>query len=726
MIDRATVTQILDTANIVDVVSDFVSLHRRGANYVGLCPFHNEKTPSFVVSPSKGLCHCFGCGKGGSAVNFIMEHEQISYYEALKYLANKYHIEVHEREMTDAEREKQSERESMLVINEFASVFFESQLHDTDDGRNIGLAYFRERGFSDETIRKFHLGYSPEKSTALYNAATAKGYNKKYLFEVGLCIDDKRGGGFDRFRGRVMFPIFNVAGKVIAFGGRVLKKMPNVGKYLNSPESAIYVKNRELYGLYQAKRAIVNEQKCFLVEGYTDVISMHQAGIENVVASSGTSLTEGQIRMIHRFTDNVTILYDGDSAGIHASLRGINMLLAEGLNIKVLLLPDGEDPDSFARSHTAAEFKQYIAGHETDFIRFKTRILLENAHNDPIKLSAVVQDVVRSIAVIPSQITRAVYAKECSGTFNIPEDVLLASIADAIRSGQAEDLKRRQREQRRAEGAQQVQQQTQKQQTQPAANVPSSQPATTQQQLLFPQEKELIRYVVKYGMCYICDLEAEDGTKVPVTVIEYVRNELDADDMRFSNRVYDLIYEKALQEVNPFYDELNRIVEEQNRNGDEAFSRLTRCAARSGSLDIDEVDKMESQLRARISERIARRVNEFRKLYLEKVLCSSENDEIRETSWNLANDEQPLSKIHTQFATIVTDEQRLFTLLPKAINGWKNAMIECRIVDLNEKLKTAASEGEVLSIMQRLSQLYSQRSALAKEIGERVVNPVIR
>lgn len=728
MIDRATVTQILDTANIVDVVSDFVSLHRRGANYVGLCPFHNEKTPSFVVSPSKGLCHCFGCGKGGSAVNFIMEHEQISYYEALKYLANKYHIEVHEREMTDAEREKQSERESMLVINEFASGFFESQLHDTDEGRNIGLAYFRERGFSDETIRKFHLGYSPEKSTALYSAATAKGYNKKFLFEVGLCIDDKRGGGFDRFRGRVMFPIFNVAGKVIAFGGRVLKKVPNVGKYFNSPESAIYVKNRELYGLYQAKRAIVNEQKCFLVEGYTDVISMHQAGIENVVASSGTSLTEGQIRMIHRFTDNVTILYDGDSAGIHASLRGINMLLAEGLNIKVLLLPDGEDPDSFARSHSAAEFKQYIAEHETDFIRFKTRILLENAHNDPIKLSAVVQDVVRSIAVIPSQITRAVYAKECSGTFNIPEDVLLASIADAIRSGQAEDLKRRQREQRRAEGAQQVQRQTQQvqQQSQPAGNVPPSQPATTQQQLLFPQEKELIRYVVKYGMCYICGLEADDGTKLPVTVTEYVRNELDADDMRFSNRVYDLIYEKALQEVNPFYDELNRIVDEQNRNGDEAFSRLTRCAARSGSLDIDEVDKMESQLRARINERIARRVNEFRRLYLEKVLCSSENDEIRETSWNLANDEQPLSKIHTQFATIVTDEQRLFTLLPKAINGWKNAMIECRIVDLNDKLKTAASEDDVLSIMQHLSQLYSQRSALAKEIGERVVNPVIR
>ena len=726
MIDRATVTQILDTANIVDVVSDFVSLHRRGANYVGLCPFHNEKTPSFVVSPSKGLCHCFGCGKGGSAVNFIMEHEQISYYEALKYLANKYHIEVHERELTDAEREQQSERESMLVVNEYASGFFESQLHDTDEGRNIGLSYFRERGFTDDTIRKFHLGYSPENSTALYSAATAKGYHKKYLFEGGLCIDDKRGGGFDRFRGRVMFPIFNVAGKVIAFGGRVLKKVPNVGKYFNSPESAIYVKNRELYGLYQAKRAIVNEQKCFLVEGYTDVISMHQAGIENVVASSGTSLTEGQIRMIHRFTDNVTILYDGDSAGIHASLRGINMLLAEGLNIKVLLLPDGEDPDSFARSHTAAEFKQYIAGHETDFIRFKTRILLENAHNDPIKLSAVVQDVVRSIAVIPSQITRAVYAKECSGTFNIPEDVLLASIADSIKAGKAEELKRRQREQRRAEGAQLVQQPSppqQPQSSQPAAV--TARPATAQQQLLFPQERELIRYVVKYGMCYICDLEAVDGSKVPVTVTEYVKTELDADDMRFSNRIYDLIYEEALKEVEPFYTDLNRVIDEQNRNGNEVFGRLTRWASRRGSIDIEDVEQMESRLRARIDGRITQRVNEFRKLYLEKVLCSSPNDEIRETSWDLANDEQPLSKIHTQFATIVTDEQRLYTLLPKAINGWKNAMIECRIVDLNSQLKTA-SDAEATDILQRLSQLYAQRRAIAQLIGERVVNPVIR
>lgn len=340
MIDKATVDQIIAAADIVDVVSDFVSLHRRGANFVGLCPFHDEKTPSFYVSRAKGICHCFGCGKGGSPVNFIMEHEQMTYYEALKYLANKYHIEIHERELTDNEKAEQSERESMFIINEFAGQFFEDQLHNTTNGKEIGLPYFYERGFSDETIKSFHLGYSPEGFSALYDASTAKGYNKKFLFDVGLCIEDKHNGGYDRFRGRVMFPVFNVAGKVIAFGGRTLKKDP--AKYINSPESVIYKKKNELYGLYQAKGAIVKDGKCFLVEGYTDVISMHQAGIKNVVASSGTSLTDGQIRMIHRFTENVTILYDGDSAGIHASLRGIDMLLAEGLNIKVLLLPDGE------------------------------------------------------------------------------------------------------------------------------------------------------------------------------------------------------------------------------------------------------------------------------------------------------------------------------------------------------------------------------------------------
>ena len=351
MIDKETVDKILDAADIVDVVSDFVHLRRRGSNYVGLCPFHNEKTPSFSVSRSKGICKCFSCGKGGSPVNFIMEHEQMSYYEALKYLAKKYNIEVKERELTDEEKQAQSERENMLLVNDFALKNFEDNLFNTDEGRSVGLSYFYEREFTDSTIKKFHLGYSMEGRSELYNAIKKNGYNPTYAIESGLCIKGEH-GVYDRFKGRVMFPVLNIAGKVIAFGGRTLKKDP--AKYVNSPESIIYKKKNELYGLYQAKQAIVKKDKCFLVEGYTDVLSMHQAGIENVVASSGTSLTEGQIRLIHRFTDNITVLYDGDSAGIKASLRGIDLLLAEGLNVKVLLLPDGDDPDSFAKKHNAS------------------------------------------------------------------------------------------------------------------------------------------------------------------------------------------------------------------------------------------------------------------------------------------------------------------------------------------------------------------------------------
>ena len=443
MIDKATVAQILDTANIVEVVSDFVSLKRRGSGYVGLCPFHNEKTPSFSVSPARNYCHCFSCGKGGSPVGFMMELEQMSYAEALKYLAQKYHIEVHERELTDKEREEQTERESMLVINEAANKHFEDNLYNTSDGKEIGLTYFAERGFSAATIKKFRLGYSLDKRNDLYSTLVKQGYNPKYLISTGLCIDDNRGGGFDRFKGRAMFPVMNVAGKIIAFGGRTLKNEP--AKYVNSPESVIFKKSRELYGLFQAKQAIVKKGKCFLVEGYADVISMHQAGFDNTVASSGTSLTEGQISMIHRFTENVTVLYDGDAAGIKASLRSIDLLLNEGLNIKVLLLPDGHDPDSFARTHSTSEIQAYIDENETDFIQFKMQILLEGAKNDPIKRSAVIQDVVKSIAVIPNAITRSVYTKECASRLDIDENLLVKEIGKVIEQNKKREFERRQR-----------------------------------------------------------------------------------------------------------------------------------------------------------------------------------------------------------------------------------------------------------------------------------------
>ena len=369
-IDRETVQKILDAADIVEVVSDFVSLKRRGANYIGLCPFHNERTPSFSVSKSKGICKCFSCGKGGSPVNFIMELEQMTYNEALRYLAKKYNIEIQEHEMSEQEREEASARESMMAINDFAMRHFEHILTDTPDGRDIGLAYFRERGINDAMIKRFHLGYALEKRDELYNSAIQQGFSEQFLLDTGLCYKTERGVVQDRFRGRVIYPVHTVSGKVVAFGGRTLRKDKDVAKYVNSPESVVYRKSYELYGLYQAKQAIVKKDKCILVEGYMDVISMHQSGVENVVASSGTSLTEGQIRLIHRFTENVTVIYDSDAAGIKASMRGIDLLLAEGLNVKVLLLPDGEDPDSFAQNHSSSEVEAYLKDNEQDFIAF--------------------------------------------------------------------------------------------------------------------------------------------------------------------------------------------------------------------------------------------------------------------------------------------------------------------------------------------------------------------
>ena len=430
MIDRATVERIMDAAQIVDVVSDFVTLRRAGVNYKGLCPFHDDRTPSFVVSPAKGLCKCFACGKGGNAVHFIMEHEQLSYPDALRYLARKYHIEIQERELTDQEKLAQSERESMFVVNEWARDYFEQQLYDTVDGRAIGMAYFRLRGFRDDIIKRFQLGFSPMQKDALAREALGKGFREEYLVKTGLCIKQEHGGLKDRFWGRVIFPIHTVSGKVVGFGGRVLDqatKGVNM-KYQNSPESSIYSKKKELYGLFQAKQAIVKNDLCFLVEGYTDVISMHQMGVEHVVSSSGTALTQQQIQMIHRFTENITVLYDGDAAGIKASERGIDMLLAEGMNVKVLLLPDGDDPDSFARNRTAAEYQAYLKEHQVDFIKFKTDLLLQEAQGDPIKLSRLVHSIVCSIAVVPDEIMRTLYTRETAVMLGMEEKVLVSAI----------------------------------------------------------------------------------------------------------------------------------------------------------------------------------------------------------------------------------------------------------------------------------------------------------
>ncbi len=558
MIDRATVEKILDATEIVDVISDFVTLRRRGANYIACCPFHNEKTPSFSVSPSKGIFKCFGCGKAGSAVTFVMEHEQMTYPEALKYLARKYGIEVHEQEESEEDTADRLKRESMIAVSEFASKFYADALFNTAEGHSVGLSYFRQkRGFSDETIRKFGLGWSPSgrafagepASSTLPQSAIRSGYKAEYLLSTGLCYE--HGGELvDKFRERVIFPIHSLSGRVIAFGGRTLRDDKTVAKYLNSPESEIYHKSHSLYGIYFAKSAIAREQKCYLVEGYTDVISMHQAGIENVTASSGTSLTTEQIRLIKRFTPNVTVLYDGDAAGIKASLRGINMLLEEGMIIKVVLLPDGEDPDSFARSHTRQEILDFLSEHETDFIEFKYDLLSSAIEHDPIRKAELIRDIIDTIAVIPDQIARSVYVEQCAQRLGMKEDVLFAEVARVrrrrIESGQFEQRRREEAAARRA-AAEDAVRAADAEDVQASAGSPSlAEAAMNPVPLLDPVERELVYYLLKFGEYSLTFEDSKTyGAEMPVlqiTVAEYISAQLQDDDLELKNPLYRKIF----------------------------------------------------------------------------------------------------------------------------------------------------------------------------------------
>ncbi len=525
MIERATIDRIMEAADIVDVVKEFVTLRKAGVNYKGLCPFHDEKTPSFVVSPAKGLCKCFSCGKGGNVVHFIMEHEQMTYPEALKWLGRKYGIEVKEKEQTAEEKEASSLRESMFVLNEWAQKYFEDQLHNHVDGVALGMSYLRQRGFRDDIIRKFHLGFSLEDREALPKAAQSRGYRADLLEKTGLCYRTDDGHLFDRFHGRVIFPVHTVSGMAVAFGGRILTTEKKVAKYVNSPESEIYSKSHELYGLYLAKHAIVKENCCYLVEGYTDVISMHQSGIENVVASSGTSLTEGQIRLLHRFTNNITILYDGDNAGIHASIRGIDMLLSEGLNIKVLLLPDGDDPDSFARKHTATEYRAYIEEHQVDFIRFKTRLLLADVGNDPLKRAGLIEDVVNSISVIPNEIVRQTYVAECARQLDLSEALVAGQVAKRLR------------ERRNGGNTPTSKAATPTPETPPTPSDVLNVPATPGSR----EEELLIAAIIRYGGHRIAVETSDDGESVTTSVARYVAEDLEADGLQLRSPLHQQI-----------------------------------------------------------------------------------------------------------------------------------------------------------------------------------------
>lgn len=713
IIDKQTTQRILDTADIVEVVSDFVNLKKRGANYIGLCPFHNERTPSFSVSRAKGYCKCFSCGKGGSAVGFIMELEQMTYGEALRYLARKYHIEIQEHELTDQERESANERESMLTLNSFAAEHFENNLTQTVDGRDIGLSYFRHRGINDLMIKKFRLGYAIDKSNDLLNAALNKGFQEKYLIETGLCSKSDRDGKlYDRFRGRVIYPIFTVSGRVVAFGGRTLRSDKQVAKYVNSPESQIYRKSYELYGLYQAKSAIAKKNKAILVEGYMDVISMHQVGVENVIASSGTSLTEGQIRLLHRFTDNVTVIYDSDAAGIKASLRGIDMLLTEGLAIKVLLLPDGEDPDSFAQSHSSSEVEEYIEKNETDFIRFKTRILLKDAGNDPIQRARVIGDIVRSIALISDPVTRAIYIQECSRMLDIDERTLSLQLDKAT----AENAEKRIATEKRIE-----------------ATAPEEKPeeaessALGKSSLLLQAERALAKYIVKYGMLSIA-LDFDQGEDTAdgqeISVLTFIRAELEGDDISFTDTACKKIYQAAIElDSAQWPSDLKKAQENLDRHRRTALLQGQE-QIRVEANGLADIEAREQRLTETLDAEYNQGLDDFKAQYLEDIFLSSPDDDIRKTATYLAAEKYKLSKVHTKYARVETERDRLSELVYRAVLELKFAILDTQINELNASISAPGLDPETTNALMRdLFDLYKLKAEFSKILGERIVNP---
>lgn len=604
MIDRATVEKIKDAANIVDVVGEFVTLRKAGMNYKGLCPFHNEKTPSFIVSPARGTCHCFGCGKGGNSISFVMEHEQMTYPEALRWLANKYHIEIKERELSDEEKREQSERESMFIINEYALKYFEDILHNHEEGKAIGLQYFRSRGFRDDIISKFQLGFDLSNRYAFANTALEKGYKSEFIEKVGICYKNDRGELIDRYSGRVIFPWIGVSGKVVGFGGRKLDAATKgvQQKYVNSPDSEIYHKDRELYGIYQAKKAIAKEDRVYMVEGYTDVISMHQCGIENVVANSGTALSLHQIHVLHRFTSNITLLYDGDSAGIHAALRGTDMLLSEGMNLKVLLLPDGDDPDSFARKHTASDFRQYIEEKQTDFIQFKTDLLLKD-ERDPLKRSEAINSIVESIAMVQNQILRDTYLHDCAQRIGISESTLINQMNKFIRNG---------REQKTP------QVQTPIPKIVPVNVVSSTTPTTGDSKV----QQMLIQLVIRHGKRVIYNnVEDEEGNLHDINIIQYVSLNLSADNLRFNNELFNRILEEAVEHVNDDgFDTQNFFINHE----DITISKL------AADMSQDKFHLCESQQVKNDQESLRNRtlhlILDFRKEYLDGRLKAIKRD----------------------------------------------------------------------------------------------------
>lgn len=662
MIDHATIERIKDAANIVEVVSEFVTLRKSGSNYKGLCPFHDEKTPSFYVSPARGTCHCFGCGKGGTPVGFIMEHEQMTYPEALRWLARKYHIEIKERELSDNEKREQSERESMFIVNEWAASYFQHLMHDTADGVAIGMQYFRSRGFRDDIVSKFQLGYDDTDRRALAQEALRKGYKEDFLLKTGICYKNDRGELIDRYAGRVIFPWIGISGKVVGFGGRLLdSRTKGVNqKYVNSPDSDIYHKDRELYGIYQAKKAIAKEDRVYMVEGYTDVISMHQCGIENVVANSGTALSVHQIHILHRFTSNITLLYDGDAAGIHAALRGTDMLLSEGMNLKVLLLPDGDDPDSFARKHSADEFRKYIEEHQTDFIEFKTDLLLRG-ERDPLKRSEAINSVVRSISFVTNPILRDTYLHDCSVRMGINEATLINTLNNFIRSN------------REATASSSDNSQTTKPTTQNSKLNIQNSPSPLQQ--ASKVEQMLVELIVRNGDTVIYNnVETEDGTTVNLNVAQYIAYNLGVDGLKFANPLNSRILDEAV-----------------NHAGDEQF-----CAEQFFLHHSDiEISRIATDL------------------------CMDKYQLLDEQKAARADEEKNADELR------VEEENRIEALRQQTehlLNDFRMDYLEQRLRDLKRDISLAVNDPERLQqLMEEYKTAHELRSQLARLLGNNII-----
>lgn len=691
MIPQSTIDRIIDAANIVDVVSDYVTLRRAGASYKGLCPFHDDKTPSFSVSPARGVCKCFSCGKGGNSVHFIMEMEQMSYVEALKHLAKKYGIPVEEEEMTDEQRQKMNERESMFAVNEWAAKYFSQTMMNNQDGRAIGLAYFRSRGFRDDIIAKFRLGFCLDTPTAMSNEAKTKGYNEKYLIDTGLCVKRDNGTIYDRFRGRAMFPWVAVNGKVVAFGGRVLDaRTKGVNqKYVNSPDSLIYHKANELYGIFQAKKQIAKEDMVYMVEGYTDVLAMHQCGIENVVANSGTALNEAQIHLLHRFTNNITLLYDGDEAGIHAATRSTDMLLAEGMNVKILLLPDGDDPDSFSRKHNAQEFKEYVAAHQTDFILFKTNLLLKDAQRDPIKRAQLTEDIVRSIAVIPDEIIRSTYVHECAEILNMDEAILMRG-ANKNRAAILDNLKKEAQRERERQ-ARLLEQST----PTAADNAPASTPDTPSQPIDIPDD--------------IPPMEALPPLDNTPAVTTPIATKQGLAEQRFHG------LERMILTLVTRYGE--QLIDGQDAEGNPTQTPL--AAFVQGDLDYDGI-QLRSPLYAKMLA-LASQHASAPDFVASKFLMNNQDEDISREAADLISDRYQLSSGNQMTQT---EEELKVTYLSRLLLDYKNAIIEEELRQCNADLNRPEVKNDLnrlMDTMRRIKELSEIQRQLAKLLGDRVV-----